>query len=613
MSVRLLLLTSLVVSLFLRTTYAWDKTQDVSYVYDQVGPGSSFGVGRLTGVTDAAGVLARRYDERGNLLAQARTAGAAGAARTTTTSYSYDAAGRVSGLVYPSGLSLGYARDALGRVTAISAGGTKVVSGAAYLPFGPLSGLVYGNGVVEALSHDASYRATGVADTGSAGLVSKRGYTLDAADNVLDVADGVVGSDGEGLTYDAADRLLTATGAYGALSWTYDGNGNRLTQALGANPADAYAYDGGQLTSVTPGSAALPAQDLRWNTPGVLELRTPVLAGNAGSASVFGQDAAGRMAGATVPGVGVESWAYDFAGRLFSRTVPGPPAVVTQLWYDRGGLLLEEDVNGAPQADYVYLPDDRGDGRPVAVYAPAGGTFSYLHDDRLGTPVKATSASQGTVWSAVYQPFGSATVTGSIRQNLRLPGQFAGSLTGWYHNGARDYEPQWGRYVEADPLDRPGGGANIVGYANQNPLRFIDPSGLAVGDYPPPPPGYDPTTWKQGVWGNGKTWLTDPSTGTTYTVHTEDQGHWRHWDMQNANGKQIGQCPSTSSKLSNKAPQTKQSSVDPNGDAAPWKSPQIPSNILPESTTQSEAPSTLPTIEGVPITEEPIGPIEFLP
>ncbi len=473
-------------------TYAWDKTQDVSYVYDQVGPGSSFGVGRLTGVTDAAGVLARRYDERGNLLAQARTAGAAGAARTTTTSYSYDAAGRVSGLVYPSGLSLGYARDALGRVTAISAGGTKVVSGAAYLPFGPLSGLVYGNGVVEALSHDASYRATGVADTGSAGLVSKRGYTLDAADNVLDVADGVVGSDGEGLTYDAADRLLTATGAYGALSWTYDGNGNRLTQALGANPADAYAYDGGQLTSVTPGSAALPAQDLRWNTPGVLELRTPVLAGNAGSASVFGQDAAGRMAGATVPGVGVESWAYDFAGRLFSRTVPGPPAVVTQLWYDRGGLLLEEDVNGAPQADYVYLPDDRGDGRPVAVYAPAGGTFSYLHDDRLGTPVKATSASQGTVWSAVYQPFGSATVTGSIRQNLRLPGQFAGSLTGWYHNGARDYEPQWGRYVEADPLDRPGGGANIVGYANQNPLRFIDPSGTQAIPMPGFPPIYLP-------------------------------------------------------------------------------------------------------------------------
>ncbi len=104
---------------------------------------------------------------------------------------------------------------------------------------------------------------TGVADTGSAGLVSKRGYTLDAADNVLDVADGVVGSDGEGLTYDAADRLLTATGAYGALSWTYDGNGNRLTQALGANPADAYAYDGGQLTSVTPG---LVYPDYFWNS-----------------------------------------------------------------------------------------------------------------------------------------------------------------------------------------------------------------------------------------------------------------------------------------------------------------------------------------------------------
>ena len=72
------------------------------------------------------------------------------------------------------------------------------------------------------------------------------------------------------------------------------------------------------------------------------------------------------------------------------------------------------------QVNYIYL-----NGRPVAVQAPATGTLSYIHTDRLGTPVLVTSQAQAKVWSASYRPYGEATITGSIVQNLRLPGQFA--------------------------------------------------------------------------------------------------------------------------------------------------------------------------------------------
>ena len=44
------------------------------------------------------------------------------------------------------------------------------------------------------------------------------------------------------------------------------------------------------------------------------------------------------------------------------------------------------------------------------------------------------------------------SVSGTITQNLRFPGQYFDVESGWNHNGFRDYLPAMGRYVEPDPL-----------------------------------------------------------------------------------------------------------------------------------------------------------------
>jgi hypothetical protein len=98
------------------------------------------------------------------------------------------------------------------------------------------------------------------------------------------------------------------------------------------------------------------------------------------------------------------------------------------------------------------------------------------------------------------------------------------------------------------------------------------------GKFPPPPPGYDPKTWKQGQWPNGRIWLEDPE-GNKYTLHPEDDGHWRHWDKQDGGGKGKGRLPPNSFKLrpGEKTLKENQSLSDPNGDAPPWTpSPYVP-------------------------------------
>jgi RHS repeat-associated protein len=433
--------------------------------------GHGFGVGRLTGVNDALGTWSPSYDERGNLLTESRVMGGV----TLNTAYSYDAASRISGITYPSGWIAKYARNAQGEVTGVTAQANatatpaSIVGNIAYLGLGEAdTGLTFGNGVAEARGYDLDLRPTTLTDTGTAGaLVQSLTYGYDYADNVKAVTDMVNGANTQAMTYDTLNRIKTASGGYGAYAWTYDNVGNRLTEQLGSNPASQYTY--------TPGTS----QFATYAAGGVTQTYSYTKSGNiagstsspAGTPTGFTYNQADRLATASIPNAVGETLAYDWRGQMLTRTLAGDPPTVEQFQYGPANHLLEEDTGGVAQADYVYLGD-----RPVAAIAPASGTISYLHDDRLDTPQKATASNQTVAWAAVLNPFGVGAASGSIQQDLRMTGMFADANTGILHNGFRDLVPGFGRYLETDPIGL-SGGMNTYGYVGQNPLGYVDPWG----------------------------------------------------------------------------------------------------------------------------------------
>ena len=82
---------------------------------------------------------------------------------------------------------------------------------------------------------------------------------------------------------------------------------------------------------------------------------------------------------------------------------------------------------------------------------------------------------------AVYRPYGKQLgFAGSTPQTKGYIGQRLDDESGLMYLHARYYDPQLGRFIQADPSDpvAPGVGVDRYAYAFDNPVAYLDPSGL---------------------------------------------------------------------------------------------------------------------------------------
>ena len=442
---------------------------DVGFGYDDAGRQTSVtfpgGVitrgydpttGKLATVTGPAGVTVS-YGYDGHLLTDVTWAGAvAGTLHRTynndhqVTSETVNGAGAVSfgrdddGLLTTAG-GLTLTRDAQnGRVTGASVG--IVAEGLGYDAFGAVEQRAVTAAGAALLSttnvRDALGRIIARIET-IQGETHTDGYVYDAAGRLTDVyRDGLLAAHHE---LDDNGNRLSRTTPGGAVAGSYDDQ-DRLTAYGGMT----YAYlDSGELLS-------------RMDTA-------------TGATTLFTYDATGNLRQVTLPDGTVIEYVVDGLGRRVGKKIGGA-LVKGWLYVDALRPLAELDGSGAVTARFIY-----GEQVNVPEAMIKGGVTYRIVTDHLGSPRIVVDAATGVVAQQIdYDELGRVVLDTSPGFQ---PFGFAGGLydadTGLVRFGARDYDPEVGRWTAKDPLLFDGGDTNLYGYVLADPMNGLDSTGTA--------------------------------------------------------------------------------------------------------------------------------------
>ena len=401
-----------------------DSCQDITYTYDSTSVTN--GKGRLTGRVDPSGSYVFYYDVHGNLTKEEKTINSV----LYTTQYAYNKDNNLTSVTYPTGRTVTFTLDVTGKPTQVDTtlnGNPKTLaSSITYLPYGGITGLTYGNTLSLSQGYDNQYRTSSII----VGSLINRAYGYDANGNIISDIDAIgppwieAFEDAGIYTYQQATNKLTQIQGELNVVYGYDANGNIVT----ANNR-TFTYDlSNRLITVQEGSTTL------------------------------GQ------------------YVYNALNQRIKKTVQGQTTI---FHYDlRGHLIVETSASGQTLVEYFYFGD-----QPLAMIRPTE-TLYYYHNDHLGTPQILTNDSGTVSWKAVYGPFGETEISVQTVENpLRFPGQYYDQETGLHYNWNRYYDPKTGRYLMPDPIGLEGG-VNPWPYAQNNPVNFTSPFGVA--DKEPP-------------------------------------------------------------------------------------------------------------------------------
>ncbi|WP_078937428.1 polymorphic toxin-type HINT domain-containing protein [Streptomyces galbus] len=482
------------------------------------------GIGELATATSYAGSHAyttavNSYDADGNVQETQTTvpADGSGLQGTYATGFTYNAAGQQTSVTYPAAGGLPTETvttqyDAFGNPEKLtsSLNNTVYVDSTGFDSLGRLTDRTYGTTATTGTTARRVYtyddaNGTGwlkniTTTTSTKGTVQNDDYLRDNAGQVTDLADRITGQH-QCSTFDELNRLSRAwtTAATGGCAGPFTPD---LT--TGKNPYQLdYSYDGiGNLQKVTSTTATGSS------------VRDYAYPGYSADQSTYTPGAPRPHAVTTVKTpAGTDSYTYDDAGRMKSRTVAG--ATTNFVWNERHQISA---TSGAVTASYVY--DAAGavllrksateivlylagqeihktpgaDPRATRYYGAGTATvatrtatstsskLTWLLSDNQASTQLTVDTSTGTAERRRYLPFGAQNGDTDLpaATDRGFLGKPEDDATGLSILGARMYDPQLGRFLSPDPLVTPYAPQNLSSYSYSvnNPVAFSDPTGL---------------------------------------------------------------------------------------------------------------------------------------
>jgi RHS repeat-associated protein len=378
----------------------------VTYTYDDSSHAN--GIGRLTSVADAAGVLNLAYSAAGQLATSQRLIDGA----SFTTASTYDQVGRITHLVYPDSSYADYSWSGA-TLASVSLNGAPIATWTSYDPAGRPTGLTYGNQVTTTYGYDASDMGLVASLRTSRGSTDLQNNTYDwytppntGGINLGSIADkrankivgGVNGDESQTFAYDAIYRLTQATGVWGTKAYAYDGLGNPTT--FGGLIPRTFSFTGTQVTSGT------------------------------GLTNVI-YDPSGNMTHKTIDGI---DWDYTWTVENRLATLSKGGAALLAMTYDASGERVKKVYSppGSASVTTHYVGDlyerrDYGDGSPqrhtINVFANGRLIASVTRTGSIVTALNDGSASR--MESAVASLYSWRSARGGIQGGLHLLGALA--------------------------------------------------------------------------------------------------------------------------------------------------------------------------------------------
>jgi RHS repeat-associated protein len=470
------------------------KGQVTTYSYDALGRETrrEYREGRET--PDFAQAVSSSWDANNNLLTVVESA--PGEADQTTTHtydsfdrmesvtdrwgnrlrYAYDANGNRTQLTDPNEKITTYTYDELNRVSSVLIPGAGTTS-YEYFKNGLLKNVSYPNGTTAEYIYDASNRVETIDNRHNVtALVSSFEYAYDRNGNRLQQIETHGGDPSETTVYeyDAADRLLVVTYPDKITSYTYDGAGNRLTEAATDLVGETvlsdkvYVYNSRnqlaeQADLLDQAGAIAYSYDLNGN-------RASRITGN-DEFTDFTFDIRDRLVALDRDGTRVGTYAYDFRDLRISKQ--SEEFGLQQYIYDDQSVLLRMSVGRVTKYNYgprqLLSVDDTDEGR------------GYYLFDALGSISELTTPSGTVMGRYLWDAWGnkrSSVENGA--SSFGFTGHEHDAESGLVYAKARFYDPEVGLFLSSDLAE---GDRSLPPslhrylYAFQNPTVYVDLDG----------------------------------------------------------------------------------------------------------------------------------------